>query len=177
MQLPRHATSRCSGQIMVEACIGLALMTFVWIMLTYSLFLANNQLRTEMAARYAAWYQGANGAGTPATATLLDQHFFFQTGISTVANLPPMQIADVLTGSSPANASTYSSDGSGDNGPFRVKVTFGVKDPNSAGNPFPFDLLKTEVPLMTNSMMSVYSVSSSCQWDGVAETWTTPGKA
>ncbi len=55
-----------SAQILAEAAIGLSLMTFAWILIAYSLYLANYKIRTEMAARYAAWYQANNG-GTAAT--------------------------------------------------------------------------------------------------------------
>jgi hypothetical protein len=160
---------RDSGQIMVEACIGLALMAFAWIIITYSLYLADNQIRTEMAARYAAWYAGNNN-GTHPTAANIDQYFFFQSGLSTVSKLTPALIPDALAGQNPTNAVNDNSDG---NGPFKVQITFGVTDPNNSSNPFPFDLLATHVPLMTNSMMAVYSVNSSCQWDGDSDTWNT----
>lgn len=166
---------RRSGQIMAEACIGLALMVFAWIIITYSLFLANNQIRTEMAARYAAWYQG-NNIGNNNNAlpdkSDIDKYFFFQSGLSTVTPLTPALIPDALSGNMPSsNANT--NDGTSGNGPFKVQITFGVSDPNSSANPFPFSLLTTHVPYMTNSMMSVYSVNSSCQWDGDSDTWNT----
>jgi hypothetical protein len=153
-----------SGQMMAEACIGLALMALAWILISYSLFLANNDIRTEMAARYAAWHQGASGDGTAVIASQVDQYFFFQSGLSTVSNVPPALIGDVITGNMP-------------DGPFKVKVAFGVSDPNSSSNPFPFNMLKTHVPFMPDSMMATYSVSSTCQWDGTGETWRSPGKA
>ena len=163
--------------MMAEACIGLALMALAWILISYSLFLANNDIRTEMAARYAAWHQGASGDGTAVTASQVDQYFFFQSGLSTVSSVPPALIGDVITGNMSADSSNYSPDSSGGDGPFKVKVTFGISDPNSSSNPFPFDLLKTHVPFMPDSMMATYSVSSTCQWDGTGETWRSPGKA
>ena len=170
MKLPVASCRRSSGQILTEACIGLALMTFVWIVITYSLYLGNNQIRAEMAARYAAWYQG-NNSGTLPAASAIDTYFFPQSGLTTVTPLQPALIPDALSGHAPSgNAST--NDGTSGNGPFKVKITFGVTDPNSTNNPFPFDLLQTQVPFMTNSMM-IYSVSSSCQWDGDSDTWNS----
>jgi len=61
MKTRRRLFADETGQMMPEACIGLALMAFVWVVSAYSLFMANNSIRTEMAARYAAWYQGASG--------------------------------------------------------------------------------------------------------------------
>ena len=59
------------------------------------------------------------------------------------------------------------------NGPFKVRVSFGPTDPNNSANPSPFNMLTTHVPFMTNSMMSIYSVNSTCQWDGDSDTWNS----
>jgi len=171
MKLLVASHRRRSAQILAEACIGLALMAFTWIIVTYSLFLANNQIRTEMAARYAAWSQGNNN-GTLPIASDIDKYFFFQPNLSTVTPLTPALIPDVLAGSAPASdAST--NDGTSGNGPFKVQIAFGPTTAPSSASPFPFNLLTTHVPFMTNSMMSIYSVNSSCQWDGDSDTWNT----
>jgi hypothetical protein len=158
---------------MAEACIGLSLMTFAWILIAYSLYLANYKIRTEMAARYAAWYEG-NNDGTLPSAAQLDQFFFMQPGLSSVSNLPPILLPDVITSSSPSGDS-FTSDNTGGNGPYRVRVTFGVTSLDDANNPFPFNLLNSsvKVPMMPSTALSAMSVNSVCQWDGDSDTWNT----
>jgi hypothetical protein len=167
---------RTSGQILAEACNGLSLMVFVWIIITYSLYLANYQIRAEMAARYAAWYQGNNN-GTAATAAQLDQYFFFQGGLSTVTPQTADGIVDALAGINNTNtSSSYASgDGSGGNGPFKVQVTFGVSSLNSSTNPYPFSMVSSDlkIPFMPSSTFSLTSVNATCQWDGDSDTWNS----
>ncbi len=158
------------GQVLAEACIGLSLVTFAWILITYSLFMANNHIRTEMAARHAAWYKGTTGKEM--TQTQLDQWFFFQTNLAKVKYEQGAGIGTVL-GLSGNGPSFLDEDGF----PTKATVTFGPGDPAHA-TMFPFDLLKTEVPFMPNSMLTnCLSVSASCEWDHVGETWNTPGAA
>jgi hypothetical protein len=167
MRTRRRILADESGQMMPEACIGLALMAFVWVVSAYSLFMANNSIRAEMAARYAAWYQGASG-GSAAPASQVDQYFFYQTGLSTVSNGSPQGVSFLPSGAS--NLFTPS-DGSGGNGPFKASVRFGISGGGSS-NAFPFVLLNTHVPLMPDSTMSnAMSVQSSCQWDGTGDNW------
>jgi len=157
---------------MAEACIGLALMAFTWIIGTYALFMAENKVRTAMAARYAAWYQGANGNGTLPTTAQIDEGFFQQAGVSTVTDVTP-QAAEVPV----LNIPLGFNDGTAANGMFKVQVTFGVSSLASA-NQYPFVLLNTQVPYMPSSALTnAFSVQSSCQWDGVGDTWTTAGQA
>jgi hypothetical protein len=160
---------RCTkGAILAEACIGLALMALVWIFLSYSFFMQNNDVRTAMAARYAAWYQGANGNGTLATAGQMDQFFFFQPGLSTVTNLSPNTPVSALFKSIPG----ITSDGNPQNGPFMVKVSFGVSSITPSST-FPFNLMSTHLPMMPDSgITNVLTVSSTAQWDGVGDPWT-----
>jgi len=163
-----------SGSVLTEAAIGIALMTFVWIMISYTMFMATNDIRTEMAARYAAWYRGASG--NAATSNQVDQAFFYQSGLSKVEYGPGEGIGDLLSSGSgdTTTASKYSGDA---NGPFMAKVTFGVSSP-SPTNQFPFDLLITEVPFMPNSYLTnCLSINSTCQWDGDSDTWKDPGQA
>ncbi len=171
MKISRAPNRNCSGQFMAEAAIGLALMTFAWIIITYSLFMGNNQTRTVMAARYAAWYAGSNN-GTLPTTDQIDQYFFYQSGVSTVNNSTAENVSDLIPSFIPSiirNIFNFS-DGSAGNGPFKATVTFGVQDANSTV--FPFSLLKTHVPFMpTSEMTNVLSVQSSCQWDGDADTY------
>jgi hypothetical protein len=159
---------------MAEAAIGLSLMAFVFILVVYIFYMCDYQIRSEMAARYAAWYQGAS-SGTAASTTQVDAGCFFQTGQSTVSEGTPDNIGNLLTGANSSQAQSYTPD---ENGPYMVIVKFGVSDPNSTSNPFPFSLLATQVPFMTNSMFAnFFSVSSQCQWDEIGNTWTSPGAA
>jgi hypothetical protein len=165
--LPQHG---CRAQVLTEACIGLSLVTFAWIVITYSLFMANNHIRTEMAARHAAWYKGTTGNDmTPAQ---LDQWFFYQANVAKVDYKQGEGIGS-LVGLDSKGVSFLDEPGF----PTKATVTFGPSDAAHATQ-FPFDLLNTEVPLMPNSMLTnCLSVSASCQWDHVGETWTSPGAA
>src|SRR5215469_1184506 len=173
MKLLPKRQKREVAQIMAEACIGLSLMTFAWILIAYSLYLANYKIRTEMAARYAAWYTGNNN-GTLPTTDQLDKYFFMQPGLSSVSSLPPVVLPDVITSSSPGGDS-FTNDNTSGNGPYRVQVTFGVTSLDDANNPFPFNLLNSsvKVPMMPDLALSTMSVNSTCKWDGDSDTWNT----
>lgn len=171
MKLLNASNRKKLGQVLAEACIGLSLMIFAWIIITYSLYMGNNAIRTEMAARYAAWYQANNG-GTAATGPQLDQYFFYQPGLSTVSNLEPVLMGQAFEGDEPTNAADYS----GEDNPVRVAVAFGVPAPTSS-SPFPFNLLSVHVPLMPDSTLPIYSVQSSCQWDYDSDLWTNASSA
>jgi hypothetical protein len=168
----RHVAS---AQILAEAAIGLSLMTFAWILIAYSLYLANYKIRTAMAARYAAWYQANNG-GTAATPAQLDQYFFYQSGLSSVSNLDAILIGEVIEGDLPTNSADVSGD---DSQPFRSQVSFGVTSLDNSANPFPFNLLNSnvKVPLMPSSTLSTFSVNSFCQWDDDSDCWTNAEQA
>lgn len=172
MKLLPTRRQREFAQILAEAAIGLSLMTFAWILIAYSLYLANYQIRTEMAARYAAWYTGNNN-GTLPTAAQLDQYFFQQDGLSSVTMQPAILLPDVITSSTPSGDS-YTNDSTSGNGPYRVQVTFGVTSPDSS-SPFPFNLMTSgiKVPMMPDLALSTTSVNSTCQWDGDSDTWNT----
>ena len=158
---------------MAEAAIGLSLMTFAWILIAYSLYLANYKIRTEMAARYAAWYTGNNN-GTLPTTDQLDKYFFMQPGLSSVSMQQAILLPDVITSTTPSGDS-YTNDSTSGNGPYRVQVTFGVTSLDDANNPFPFNLLNSsvKVPMMPSTTLSAMSVNSTCQWDGDSDTWNT----
>jgi len=173
MKLTPSRRQKKTAQVLAEACIGLSLMTFTWILIAYSLYLANYQIRTEMAARYAAWYTGNNN-GTAPTAAQLDQYFFPQSGLSKVTSVQPVLLPDVITSSMPGTTA-YTNDSSSANGPFRENVAFGPSTLDSTSNPFPFNLLNPniKIPFMPDFSNFGYSVNSSCQWDGDSDTWNT----
>lgn len=175
MKLLSNRRHQASAQVLAEACIGLSLMVFAWILISYSLYLANYRIRTEMAARYAAWYQ-ANG-GDQVTGAQLDQYFFFQSGLSSSSDVSPALIGQVLEGNMPTNAASYTNvNGSM---PFKVQVTFGPSSLDATNNPFPFNLLNSSVrvPLMPSSTLSTFQVNSACQWDDDGDCWTNASSA
>lgn len=160
----------CSGQVLAESCIGLALMVLVWILVVFTTYMGTNQIRTAMACRHAAWLKGSEG-GTASTAQL-DQWFFYDTGLSKVEYLNGLGVGD-LFGTVSGDRKTYSDAGQA----VMARVTYGVANTNSL-NKFPFVLLKSQVPLMPRPMMDqALSVNTSCQWDEVGNTWTTWAEA
>jgi hypothetical protein len=181
MKLLVASYRRCAGEIMAEAAIGLSLMAFVWMILVYSLYLADNQIRTEMAARYAAWYQGnniGNNNNAPPNASDIDKYFFFQSGLSVVKTTPGFDMVAAL-GKEPPGSFATTNGISSPIGPFLVQVTFGVSSLDNNTNPFPFNLLNpsVQVPFMPTNLVSVCSVSSTCQWDGDSDNWSNWGDA
>jgi hypothetical protein len=156
----------CAGQVITEAAIGMSLMTFAWILMTYSNYMGINATRTCMAARHAAWFKGASG--NDISASQIDQGFFYQTGLTKVENNQPVKVADLFTGggNDPKNI------GGAGHGPFMVTVSFGVDDVSTATQ-FPFDLLKTKVPFMPDFPNTISKVKTSCQWEEIGDTWTT----
>jgi hypothetical protein len=169
MRLPLSQRSSCSGSVMAEACIGLALMVFAWIMITYTLFMATNHTRTAMAARHAAWFKGAGG--TDATAAQIDNSFFFQPGLTKVEYGKGEGIVSSLSGGLSEDDKKIKDGGKG---PFLATVTFGISTNEiDSTDKFPFTLLKTKVPFMPDSRLATgLSVKSSCQWEETGETWS-----
>jgi hypothetical protein len=157
----------CAGQVIVEAAIGLALMTFAWILMTYSLYMGTNSIRTNMAARHAAWLKGATG--NDATPSQIDQMFFYQSGLSKIENGAPVTVGDLFSDSGAKDSKDI---GKGGHGPFLVTVSFGVADVNTATQ-FPFTLLKVRVPFMPALPTDISMVKSTCQWEEVGDTWTS----
>lgn len=151
-----------------EVAIGAALMIFSWIIITYSLFLGTNHIRTAMAARHAAWLKGETGQN--ATAAQIESQFFYDTGLVKVENVTPVSLAGLF---SDPKGDTGKFKDRGD-GPYKVKVTFGITaaEVNSTTK-FPFDLMKTKLPFMPDTLMDkALSVESSCQWERTGDTWT-----
>lgn len=163
-----------AGQILGEAAIGVSLMVFAWIIITYSLFLANYQIRTAIAARHAAWSKGESGNdSTPAS---IETKFFFDTGLTKVENMTPIDIAGLFSDS---QNSTGKFKNRGD-GPFRVKVKFGIAQSEiNSTTKFPFNMMKIRPPMMPEAvtMDKFLSVETPCQWERVGDTWNDWGSA
>jgi len=159
---------------MAEACIGLALMVFAWIIISYCLYMGNNHISTAMAARYAAWSKGAAGENSTPSAATIEPLFFHQTGLMKLSYCKGVMPLQTITGG-------FSKDsGTGGNGPYMATVTYGITaDEVSSTTRYPFSLLKVRVPYMTeDAVLSDYlKVESQCQWDEVGNTWTSLGEA
>src|SRR5580765_7232713 len=79
----------CSGSILTEACIGLALLVFTWVVVAYHTFMTDNRIRTAMASRHAAWMvaktPGMDAARLKAEIT---SDFFYQTNVTVTRDQP-----------------------------------------------------------------------------------------
>src|ERR1700733_12818093 len=72
-----------AGQILAESVIGLSLIVFVWILVSYVNYMCNNRIRTDMAARFSAWLSG-NGVD-PTASGYLAPYFFMNNDTNLVA--------------------------------------------------------------------------------------------
>ena len=167
------------GAILAEACIGLALLTFTWIIISYSLYMGDNHIRTAMAARHAAWLRGEKGGDVSdkskePTAADIEGWFFYEKDLTQVSFSRGELPLETLMG---GDRDKYG--GKAGKGPYLAKVTYGIQpDDLSSTTTFPFTLLKTHVPFMPSSLMgNVLSVSSTCQWDEVGNPWKTWAEA
>jgi hypothetical protein len=165
-----------SGQVFVEACIALALMAFVWILITYSLWMANNRIRTAMAARHAAWLAGNVPSLTEEEVTgNIDSSFFYENGLVKAVRVDgvPINGSKVpgidLDGIFAKLVNTITID----DGPCRCRVSFGMEKTDLATTTrFPFVLMNAQVPLMPEPVLDNFlSVRSTCQWAKVGYTW------
>jgi hypothetical protein len=158
---------RASGQIMAEAAIGLAILAFTWILATVFTFMAGNQLRTAMAARHAAWYQGESKDHADIQVDDLEEQFFYQKGFTEIRRQPNVTplgaLSDNIQSSILAGGETTA-----------VTVSFGLTDLNDdRAKTYPFVLFKTRVPFMPeeNDLANLLKVESSCQWDETGDPW------
>ena len=161
---------------MAEACIGLALLSFVWILISYTSFMTTNRIRTAMAARHAAWRVAKEGVNPQSISKEINDDFFFNSfatvekgnapinhagsiGVPILA-VPLIPLHGIITDSSAPN---------------RTRVKFGINlaDLNSPSVSYPFSLMNTHVPFMTNSLLAgLLSVNSQCQWATIKDVWS-----
>ncbi len=162
-----------SGQVMVEALVGLALIVFAWALVSVATFMANNHVRTLMAARHAAWQKGM---GKTPSAEDIEAKFFFQGGLTKVECGTGFGIGDLISGTNAADLTEFADGG---RGPYVAKVSFGLtaEDLNTTTT-FPMNLMGMQFPLMPSPVMEEFlMVESHCQWDEVGETWSDWKKA
>ena len=157
-----------AGQIMVEACIALALMAFTWMLFSFVSYMGNNQIRTAMATRHAAWMLG-NGADPSAA---IPQQFFYggDSGLVHVdSGSFAISMASALTGDDNL--------GLGDQNACLATVSFGMSaDDLKTTDRYPFTLLNANVPFMPPTLLENFtSVQSQCAWPAhVEDTWQDP---
>jgi len=152
---------RKSGQALVEACIGMALMALTWVLITHVSTMRTNHVRTVMTARHAAWLMGHN-----ADAGGVVGNFFSpaDAGYAAVAAPESLNLSAIGEGWKGATATGK-----------RATVSYGVSlETLEQTNAYPFVLMKAELPFMPNMILTNYlSVKSSCAWPAdVDNTWT-----
>ena len=165
-----------SGQIMAEACIGLALLSFTWILISYTSFMTTNRIRTAMAARHMSWWIAKTGADPQSLTSKVNAEFFYNSFAVVEKGSDPINHAGsigvpILAAPLIPLHGFMSDSGS----PNRTRVTFGINlaDLNSPSVAYPFSLMNTHVPFMTNSLLDGFlSVNSQCQWAAINDAWT-----
>ena len=164
---PSHRNRTLSGQILAEACIGMALLVFVWMLVSFIAYMANNRIRTAMAVRDAAWLQ-SKGISTES----VPGAFFYGDDIHLVHVTPQQE-----TLSLPIPDLTFYS--THDNDACNATVKFGMTASDLKNTAqFPFTLMNTHVPFMPDSLVDNFlSVTSNCAWPDEVDTDTTWIKA
>ncbi len=155
-----------SGQALVEACIGLALMALTWVLISHVSYMRINHVRTVMAARHAAWMMGHNAEAGGAA-----ESFFFGRDVSyaQVAAPEALNLSAIGEGWSGAAATAQ-----------RATVSFGITmEKFDEPDVYPFGLMKARIPFMPSIVLTNYlSVKSSAAWPAdVDNTWTDRGEA
>jgi hypothetical protein len=129
-----------------------------------------------MAARHAAWRVAGNPGVNPQTLSKEINEDFFFNSFAVVQNGDPPVDHVGTTGMRIINAILFLHDHIDGSPSYRVKVTFGIsqKDLDSSNLTFPFNLMKTHVPFMTDSLMADFlTVHSQCQWPATGDPWLT----
>ena len=189
-----------SGQAMIEACLGIALLTFVFVLVGVSTFMSNNRIRTAMAARHAAWMHGADLYDNSAqnreylNNVNIDNWFFFPSKDAHLSipqqgrlNIDPTRHTQVaqLPGTSSGlrlqnlPLHTISVDAQAKIADIlqeaktlpAYQVSYGLQSPDHFAG-FPYNLLRTDVPFMPTPLVtSLLNFDSVCQWEPVSNPW------
>ncbi len=162
---PNHGHRRpewLAGQILAEACIGMSLLVLLWIFFSFTTYMANNRIRTAMAARDAAWLK-ANGEDPTGS---VPGAFYSSADASLAAASAGTEFTLALAIPTPFAAGQAWSN----------SVSFGMAKGDLAGTTrYPFLLLNTHVPFMPDSLMDNFlSVATICAWPAdTANTFTS----
>ena len=159
--LNRYRKQKLAGSIMAEAAIGLSLMVFVWILVSYVNYMSNNRIRANMSARYSAWLSGNGVSGTANSSSA--QYSFMNNDTKLVAVSSVKNNLSFIGVSVPSiivpDPMIYSN-----------TVTFGTNNVNSS-SPFPFNMLLVRVPFMPDMLTNFTTVSAHCAWPDVSDTY------
>ncbi|MEI6166887.1 MAG: hypothetical protein WCS52_06810 [bacterium] len=160
LSLHRNSRASASGQALVEACIGLALMALTWVLISHVCYMRINHVRTVMAARHAAWMMGHN-----ADAGGIAGSFFYGRDVNFAHIAAPegLNLSAIGPGWSGADATAQ-----------RATVTFGITaEEFEKPDVYPFALMKIQIPFMPSLALTNYlSESSSAVWPAdVENTW------
>lgn len=171
MKIPTFSSQtrpRQMGAIMAEAAIGFAIVSFTLVLLYCSTFMADNHIRTAMAARHAAWIKGEGRA--EATSEQIDEWFFYNKNLCKVTYAPGVGVIDLGNNIRAVDPKGYVPKGSQS----RATVSFGVDSLDSKeAKQFPFVLLRGQFPFMPKSPDSkeFLHLESHCQWDETGDAW------
>ena len=158
--------SSASGQALVEACIGLALMALTWVLISHVCYMRINHVRTVMAARHAAWMMGHQADAGGAAGS-----FFFGRDINYAHIAAPedLNLSAIGKGWGSAGVTAH-----------RASVSFGITAEEFENTDvYPFALMKVQIPFMPSLALTNYlSVSSFAAWPAdVDNTWTDRSEA
>ncbi len=154
------------GQAMIEACIALALMAFVWVLTFFAAYMTANASRTAIAARHAAWAAG-NGVSVDAAGLAGDVFLEHAHLVDLDARSDATSDASgMLSGNAIMDAvlSIFPDIQKAD-------VSYGVGD-GETEDAWPFILTQTRFPFMPDAEVpTLMQVSTHAEWDTVSETW------
>ena len=159
----RRQQSPSSGQVLAEACIGLSMLVLLWLLLSFSSYMANSRIRTAMAARDAVWLQ-ANGENTDT----VPGAFYYGKDVNLAAVAPAQEISLSSPISFLWSGKAWSN-----------SVSFGMSPGALPGTThYPFVLLNARIPILPADIMDhvmdhFLSVNTGCAWPAdVGNTYT-----
>ena len=171
----RRATDQ-AGQVMVEACLAISLLCFVWIAVVLATHMQVNHIRTLMGARHYAWLCAHKGDRPDSVVKakaeeVLDEGIFYKALDNKLLTVPLRQPGKG------SMASFIKSDGkeyTKYSQSHYVEVSYGLTLAKAKNSKlFPFSMTGVEFPylpplILEDSLM----VTSHCQWDATGRLWT-----
>ena len=148
--------------------MGLALLVFVWFLLTFVGYMSNNRIRAAMAARHMVWLSGNGGNPTDA-----DAQAFFLGNDAQFAHLSSSGQSSLAPTGIPTDNNIQGWSGQ-DSAVCSATVTFGMSAGDAASSSqYPFVLMNMNVPFMSSATLDSFTtVSASSAWPGdVGKTW------
>ncbi len=168
----RRRRQNLAGQILTEAAIGLALIVFVWMLVTYVSYMCNNRIRTNMAARYSAWLSGNGVDPTTDSGIIIATNFFMGNDTNWVVVAPSdksgISVFGITLPSIPGIPGLVPEIHSN-------SVAFGISPDQVSGTTvFPFTFMNVHVPFMPSTLLTNFTmVSSFAAWPAdITETYS-----